>query len=95
MSRVRFAVDTTGMAAAAAVTARGPSPVVEVVDSGWSIVEAAHTLDWTVIPAPAAAPAEGAPPTATHLIRLYQLLCYLVSWCMLRPSSPREAWASV
>ena len=65
-ARVRFAVDTTGMAAAAAVTARGPSPVVEAVDSGWGFVETAHTLDWTVVPAPAAAPAENAPPIATH-----------------------------
>ena len=77
MSRVRFAVDTTGMAAAAAVPARGPSPVAEVVDSGWGFVEAAHTLDCTVITAPAAAPAEGAPPTATHSIRLYQLMWLL------------------
>ena len=79
-ARVRFAVDTTGMAAAAAVTARGPSPVVEAVDSGWGFVEAAHTLDWTVIPAPAGAPAENAPPIATHSIRLFQLMWLLSSF---------------
>ena len=99
MSRVRFAVDTTGMAAAVAVIARGSSPVVEVVDSGWGFVEAAQTLDWTVIPAPAAAPAEGAPPTATHSIRLYQLMwllsCFLVYAQALLPARAREAWALV
>ena len=78
MPRVRFVVDTTGMATVAAVTARGPSPVVEVVDPEWGFVETAHTLDWTVIPAPAAAPAEGTPPTATHSTRLYQLM-WLIS----------------
>ena len=79
-ARVRFAVDTAGAAAEAAVTARGPSPVVEVVDSGWGFVKAAHTLDWTVIPAPAAAPAENAPPAATHSIRLCQLMWLLSSF---------------
>ena len=99
MSRVRFAVDTTGMAAAAAVTTGVPSPVVEVIDSGWGFVEAARTLDWTAIPAPAAAPAKGAPPTATHSIRLYQLMwllsCFLVYAQALLPARAREAWALV
>ena len=66
MSRVRFVVDTTDRPATAAVTARTNSPVVEVVDSRWGLMEASPILSWTVIPAPAAAPAEGAPPTASH-----------------------------
>ena len=44
MARVLFVVDTTSLAVADAVVARGSSPVVEVVGAGWGLVDAASTL---------------------------------------------------
>ena len=58
---MHFQVAATGLAVAGARTARGNSPVLEIISPGWGLVTAARTLPWTAVPLPAAAPAEGAP----------------------------------
>ena len=86
MARVRFAVDTTGLSVADALLARGNSPIVEMCDSGWGFIDAASTLSWTVLPPPAAAPAEGVPPPASHSIRLNQIMWLLSSFLVYADS---------
>ena len=86
MGRVRFAVDTTGLSVADALLARGPSPLVEFCDAGWGFMEASSSLPWTVLPAPVAAPAEEAPPPASHSIHLNQIMWLLSSFLIYADS---------